>query len=133
MIRKYQNELIVLAAFLVLAGGFLYQKSTEKALEDSLEHSRTASRQISDIKVLQSVWSTKDIRNKVSDLHNLVSSNQVKRFEEGKKKLIVDFIGLTGQELNLLSTRIASMPVRIKDFSITRAGDKYEMRCQCSW
>lgn len=133
MIRKYQNELIVLLAFAVLLGGFLYQQGMARKLDASMERSRTAARQITEAKMLQKVWSTKGIKKKVAALHGLVPSGKIQIFDQKKKKLTAGFNGLTGEELNLLSTELASLPVQIQEFAVTRSGRQYDMRCACSW
>ncbi len=133
MIRKYQNEWILLLALLVLLGGFLYQRGMRHKLEASLLRSQNAARQITEAKVWQEVWSTKGLKTKVASLKETVPSGKVKTFEQVKKKLTADFAGLSGQELNELATRIATIPVRIQEFAVTRAGTKYDVRCTCTW
>ncbi len=133
MIRKYQNEWILLLALLVLLGGFLYQRGMRHKLEVSLLRSQNAARQITEAKVWQEVWSTKGLKTQVASLKETVPSGKVKTFEQVKKKLTADFVGLSGQELNELATRIATIPVRIQEFAVTRTGTKYDVRCTCTW
>jgi hypothetical protein len=133
MMRKYQNELIVLLAFVVLLGGFFYQRSMSRKLDASLERSRSAARQITEAKVLQKVWSSKGLKKKIMTLKSTVASDKVKTFDQNKKKLTASFAGLTGQELNTMSTKLASFPVHIQEFAVTRSGTQYDVRCTCSW
>ncbi len=133
MILKYRNELIVLAAFLFLLGGFLYQKSMSAMLENSLSTSDTASKQIKEIKILQNVWGSKGLKQKVAQLQSILTSIKVKKFDQQKNKLDAEFIELTGQELNKISTAVASIPIHIDEIAISRSGDKYGMRCRCTW
>jgi len=133
MIRKYQNELILLVALAVLLGGFLYQKGMARKLDASLERSKTAARQITETKILQKVWSTKGIKKKISNLHTMLPATKIRTFDQKKKKLSIVFKDLTGQELNRVATEIASLPVQIQEFAVTRSGRQYDMRCMCSW
>ena len=133
MMRKYQNELIVLLALAVLLGGFLYQRSMSRKLDDSLARSKSAARQITEAKILQKVWSSKGLKKKIAALKNAVSAGKVKSFDQNKKKLVASFAGLTGQELNTLSTELASLPVHIQEFAVTRSGTQYDVRYTCTW
>ncbi len=133
MILKYRNELIVLAAFMLFVGGFLYQKSTSAMLDSSLSKSKSAAREIKETKVLQKVWSTKGIKRKIAQFKSLLPSIKVKKFDQEKNKLDAEFIELTGKELNQISTSVASTPVHIEELAISRSGDKYNMRCRCTW
>jgi len=133
MIRKYQNELMVVLGLVVLLGGFLYQRGMARKLDASLERSKTAARQITEAKTLQKVWSTKGIKKKVAALHALLPAGKIRTFDQKKKKLTAEFTALTGQELNLISTRLASLPLRIQEFAVTRSGRQYDVRCTCAW
>jgi len=133
MVRKYQNELLVLVAFVLLLGGFVYQRGMMRKLEASLLHSQTAARQITETKTLQKVWSTKGLKKKVANLHNIVSPSKIKTFNQTKKKLTVRLENLTGKELNAITTRFASLPVQIRELVIGRSEDQYTLRCVCTW
>jgi len=133
MIRKYQNELIVLAALLFLLAGVIYQHSSHARLESSLAQAQTAARQITETKTLEKVWSSKGIRKKLSALHESFPKAKVKSFELGKKKLEATFVTLSSQELNALTGQIASLPVKIEALTVARSGNTYTVGCQCRW
>ena len=133
MIRKYQNEGIVLLALLLLIGGFLYQRGMERKLDVSLERSKTAAEEITKAKTLQKVWASKGLKQKVTALQGSVVPSKVKTLNLEKNKLNAHFFELTGKELNALSTRIASLPVHIQEFAVTRMGTQYALRCSCTW
>lgn len=133
MIRRYMNEGIVLLALLLLIGGFLYQRGMERKLDVSLQRSKTAAMEITRAKTLRKVWSSKGLKQKVAALQGSVIPGKVKTFHLEKKKLNAHFFELTGKELNTLATRIASLPVRIQEFAVTRMGAQYALRCSCTW
>jgi len=133
MIRKYQNELMVLIGVLLLLGGIGYQQGMIRRLDASLALSRSAAQEITETKTLQKVWGTKGIKGRIAALRRAVSPDKVKMFDQKKTKLNLHFADLTGAELNAVSTKIASLPVRIQEFAITRTGSQYEMRCTCAW
>ena len=133
MIRKYQNEGIVLLALLLFVGGFLYQRGMERKLDVSLERSKTAATEITQVKTLQKVWAPKGLKRKAASLRGSVISSKVKTFSLEKNKLNAHFIQLSGKELNALATKIASLPVRIQRFAVTRLGTQYALRCSCTW
>ena len=133
MIRKYQNEGIVFLALLLFIGGFLYQRGMERKLDVSLERSKTTAVEITKAKTLQKVWSSKGLKQKVASFQGSVIPSKVKTFDLEKNKLNAHFFQLTGKELNTLATRIASAPVRIQEFAVTRLGTQYALRCSCTW
>ncbi len=133
MIRKYQNEGIVLLALLLLIGGFLYQRGMERKLDTSLEQSKTVAAEIAKAKTLRQVWSSKRLKQKIASLRGGVPSNKVKTFTFAKNKLNAHFFQLTGKELNNIATKIASLPVHIQEFGVTRMGSQYALRCLCTW
>jgi len=133
MIRKYQNELIVLAALLFLVAAFVYQRTTGVRLENSVAHAHTAAQEIARTTLLQKVWSSKGLKKKVNALRAPLASDKVTRFNLGNEKLDAAFGSLTGRELNALSSQMASLPVRIQKFMVARTGDHYSVECQCSW
>jgi hypothetical protein len=133
MIRRYQNEIMIGAAVLILLGGFLYQRGMMRKLEASQVRTRQAAQEIQETVVLQKVWSAKGIQSKLQAFGRSVPGAKVQTFNLQKQKLTAVFNGLSGQELNALATRMASMPVRIESFVVDRSGDQYAMRCVCSW
>ena len=133
MIRKYQNEGIILLSLLLFIGGFLYQRGMERKLDVSLERSKTVTVEITKAKTLQKVWTSKGLKQKVASLQRGVVSSKVKMFNLEKNKLNTHFIQLTGKELNTIAARIASLSVHIQAFAVTRLGAQYALRCSCTW
>jgi len=133
MIRKYQNEWIVLGALLFALAGYLYQASNRNRLETSLTEASVASRQITETQTLKKVWSTKGLKKKVTALRSTLPSAKVQTFEVKKQKLSAHFTGLTSQELNGITSKIASLPVRLETLQIARSGNTYNVECQCRW
>jgi hypothetical protein len=133
MIRKYQNELIVAVALVFLLAGFLYERGMERKLQASLTRNRSAALQITETQILQKVWSTKGIKQKLSVLHRQLPAAKIKTFRQDKQKLSAEFWRLNGKELNALATYIASLPVQIQEMTISRDGKHYNLRCVCSW
>ena len=124
---------MVLIGVLMLIGGIWYQRSMTQRLDASLALSRSAAQEITETKTLQKVWGTKGIKGRIAALQRAVPPAKVKSFDQKKTKLNAHFADLTGAELNAVSTKIASLPVRIEEFAITRTGTQYEMRCTCAW
>ena len=124
---------MVLIGVLLLLGGIGYQQGMIRRLDASLALSRSAAQEITETKTLQKVWGTKGIKGRIAALRRAVSPDKVKMFDQKKTKLNLHFADLTGAELNTVSTKIASLPVRIEEFAITRTGRQYEMRCTCAW
>ena len=133
MMRKYQNELIVLGALLFALAGYLYQSTSRAQLAASLAESGTASRQVTETQTLEKVWSTKGLKKKVDALRSTLPKAKIQTFELGKQKLSAHFTGLTSQELNGITSQIASLPVHIESMQIARSGNTYTVECQCRW
>jgi len=133
MMRKYQNELMVLGALLFALAGYLYQFSSQTRLKTSLAEASAASRQITETQTLKKVWSTKGLKKQVAALRSTLPSAKVQTFELEKQKLSAHFTGLTSQELNGITSQIASLPVHIETMQIARSGNTYSVECQCRW
>jgi hypothetical protein len=133
MIRKYQNELIVLVALLVLVAGIAYRYAMHARLERVSVRAQKTEQQIRDIGVLKKVWSTKGLKNQAAKLRNAVPTASVQSFELGNQELKASFGPLSSQQLNDLTTKIASLPLRWQELTIERNGKNYTVRCRCSW
>jgi hypothetical protein len=92
-----------------------------------------AEHQMRDITTLKKVWSTQGLRTKAAALRNAVPSASVQSFAMGKQELKAAFSPLNSQQLNALTTQLASLPLRWQMLEIERKGKKYTVRCRCSW
>jgi hypothetical protein len=132
MWKRYQNELIVLAAFVVMLGGYLY-KNTQ--ISSQVETMAQASRSLSEVKEvidLQKIWSDKKTTKKVEKLQMLIASNKVK-WSSKNKKVTATYKGLTTSELNKLVTKVLNLPVEIQKLKIQKLASSYDVEFKCKW
>lgn len=133
MIRKYKNEIILLSGIVMLVAGVIYQWQMSASLDRSIREISDTKREISETITLQKVWSTKGIKQKLSQLHATMPPSKIKTYAQKKSKLTIELHDLASNELNKISTKIASIPLRIKEFSVLRDGDQYTLKCRCTW
>lgn len=130
--KRYQNELIVLAAFSLMFGGYLYKEVQSSSQEAYMAGSKHAVEELKEVIVLRKIWSDKKIPQKVADLEKLISSSKVK-WTNKSKKLTAVYSGLTDDELNKLVTKILNLPVEINKLNIQKRESSYDMEFKCKW
>jgi len=132
MWKRYQNELIVLAAFVLMFGGYLYKQSSSSSQVSDLSSTQSEISQIKEVIALRKIWSDKKITKKVDDLRKIVSSSKVK-WSSKSKKLTASYKGLNDGELNKLVTKILNLPVEIKKLNIQKTASAYNVEFKCKW
>ncbi len=130
---KYRNEWILLAALALLIGGVIYRYTMQSRLEQATTQAAQTRQQVEEIQVLKKVWSTQGLKGKVAQLRSVVPASKVHSFQQKKQELNAEWSDLNGQQLNAVTTRIASLPLRIESMTIERSGDNYTVRCRCTW
>ncbi len=131
--RRYQNEWILLIALLVFIGGVAYRYTMQTRLERTVAQVSKTRQQVQDIQTLKKVWSTQGLKEKVAQLRSTVPAKHVHDFLQKKQELSAEWRSLNGQQLNALTTRIASLPLRLQEMTIERDGENYTVRCRCTW
>ena len=130
--KRYQNELIVLAAFTFMFGGYLYKQSQSSSQEAYAVGSKYAVAELKEVIALRKIWSDKKIPQKVANLEKLISPSKVK-WSNKSKKLTAVYSGLTDDELNKLVTKILNLPVEIKKLNIQKTDSSYHVEFKCKW
>ena len=130
--KRYQNELIVLIAFVFMLGGYLY-KNVQIASQS--QTSAKASGSISELKeviALQKIWSDKKTTKKVNKLQTIIPENKVK-WNSKNKKVTASYKGLSSSELNTLVTKILNLPIMIQKLKIQKLASSYDVEFKCKW
>ena len=130
---RFRNELILLVAVLVLIAGIVYRYTRESQLDSVVLRNHQASQQIREIAILKQVWGTKGIRAKITKIREALPAARIKTFDLKKSELRAVFSGLSGAEINTVTTQIGESPLRIRSLSILRSGKTYTVRCRCTW
>ncbi len=131
-LKGYQNELIVAAALLLFAGGWLYkyQKQTGE-----IAHAREIRQELAEVKqliALKKIWGDPKTAKKVDMLQKSVAPGKV-TWQKSAKKLHAVFAGLSAREVNTVVTKILNLPVQIKQLEIDKNGNAYHVECTCKW
>ena len=130
--KRYQNELIVLIAFVLMLGGYLYKNVQ---ISTQSEMSANVNRSVGELKeviALQKIWSDKKTTKKVDRLQSVVPQNKVK-WSSKNKKLTASYKGLTTTEVNTLVTSILKLPVEIQKLKIQNLATSYDVEFKCKW
>lgn len=130
--KKYQNELIVLFAVLLMIGAFAYKQMKVKAQAvDAVRMEQSLSEMKSSVALLK-VWKDKKVRKKVLKLKELVSPSKVK-WNKKRTKLTAIYSGLNVTELNRLVSKTLRMAVQIQKLEIDKVGASYNVELKCKW
>jgi len=130
--KRYQNELMVLLALIVMSGALLYkngQISSHVQKEVALKHSITELREII---ALKKVWADKKISKKVDKLKAVIPQSKVK-WSKKRKRVTALYKGLSAKELNKLISKILNLPVEIRELNIEKEDKTYHVEFKCKW
>ena len=130
--KRYQNELIVLAALLLMFGAYLYKHNQVKTQIEGSSHVQHTLAELKEVIALQKVWKDKTIQKKIKALKGTVASAK-RNWQEKKQKISATYTGLSAQELNKIATKILNLPVEIILFDIKKIGQTYNVEFKCKW
>jgi len=130
--QRYQNELIVLAAFFLLLVGYGYKSTQVSSQSEMLMEVKRSADEIKDVVALQKIWSDKKIGSKVEKLHTLIPEPKV-TWSNKSKKVTATYKELTARELNSLVTKILNLPVEIQTLNIVKKASSYDVEFKCKW
>jgi len=130
--RRYQNELIVLGAFVLMLLAYMYKYNQTTA---QTQHTQEVAQSLEDVKevvALKKLWADKTIGKKMDDFHALVPSSKV-IWSKKSKKVTASYKGLGANELNKLITKMLNLPVQITLLDIQKTGSTYNVEFKCKW
>jgi len=135
MLRRYQNELMVLAALLLLTAAVMFKTYRYRMLQTKSAAVEEMVTKIEDIATMKKLWSkNKTVSQKLGSIKNILKHTQIKTFQIEKKKAHIILENLNGSELNRISGKyLASIPVQITEISIVRNGAHYRLELRCKW
>jgi len=130
--KQYQNELIALAALVIMLFAYSYKHSRVNAHMEDAKAVESSIEEIKEVVALKKVWADKKINQKVEALKTLVSSKKVKWSKTGKK-LTANYVNLSANELNKLITKILNLPVDIDILEVNKMDATYKVELKCKW
>jgi len=130
--KQYQNELIALAAFVIMLFAYSYKHAKVTAHMEDSKAVEASIEEIKEVVALKKVWADKNINQKVEALHTLVPSSKLKWSKTGKK-LTANYVKLSANELNKLITKILNLPVGISILEVNKIDATYKVELKCKW
>ena len=130
--KRYQNELIVLGAFLFMFSMYLYKQHAISSQSGERNEVTQTIEEINEAVALKKIWADKKISKKVENLKTLVPSSKVK-WNKKSRKVTVLYTGLKPSELNKLTSKILNTPVVIDKLDIQKTGSSYRVEFKCKW
>jgi len=135
MLRRYQNEGMILLALLLLIAAIFYKSYRQSMLQTSSVEATEMVSKIEDIATMKKLWQKNSaVAKKLNAIKTYLPATKIKTFQVGKKKAHLLLEGLNGNELNNVTGKyLASVPVQIVEMSIHRDGEYYRLELQCKW
>ena len=130
--KRYQNELIVVAAVVLMLGGYLYKNIQITSQAETMAQASHALSEVKEVIDLQKIWSDKKTTKKVEKLQTLIAVDKVK-WSSKNKKVTATYKGLTTSELNKLVTKILNLPIEIQKLKIQKIATSYDVEFKCKW
>jgi len=130
--QRYQNELIVLLAFLLLIGAYMYKHSHVEIKAREAEKVQHSIDQLKEVVTLKKIWADKKLDKKLNAFHAIIPVSKVKWIKK-KKKIEAKYTGLNAQEINKLTTKILNLPVIIMQLDVKKSGTLYNVEFACKW
>ncbi|MEA3434364.1 MAG: hypothetical protein U9R13_07245 [Campylobacterota bacterium] len=131
-LKRYQNELVVLLASLLMFGAFLYKNVQISSQAEDAAVTKQAVGDFKEIVALKKVWADKKISKKVEKLKELIPASKVKWSKKSRKVTAV-YEELSSTELNKLISKILSLAVVIIQLDIEKTASTYHVEFKCKW
>lgn len=130
--KAYQNEIIALAALLVMLVAYIYKQTHIPAQESSEASGASTLYELKETIALKKVWADKKTSKKVMKLKALVPPSKVK-WEKKSNKITAKFSNLNSNELNKITTTLLNLAISIQKLDIKKSGTSYSMELKCKW
>lgn len=130
--KRYQNELMVLAAFTVMLLTIFYKSGQISSQAEEVVNSEKAIAQFKEVAALKRVWVDKRTSNKVEKLKLMVDASKVEWTKKGKSLTAV-YQTLNSKELNRLVSTVMNLGVEIKEIDIKKEETTYKVTLKCKW
>lgn len=134
MIKRFRNELMVLAAALFMLLALGYKLSAKGYVADQQQEIQTTMEEISQVVDLKAVWSDKNIDKTTDQFKTIVVQNKIQSFEKRSKKMVAKYSDLDVKDLNNIAKQLFKTPVQITQLQIQESGkEKFTMELTCIW
>jgi hypothetical protein len=130
--KRYQNELIVLIAFVLMFMGYVYKHTQISSQKEAMLKSGATLEEMKEVIALKKIWSDPKTTQKVNKLQTLIPENKM-QWSIKSKKVTATYKGLSDNELNTLVTKILNVPIEIKKLQIKNVDAAYDVEFKCQW
>ena len=131
-LKRYQNELVVLLAFLLMLAALLYKNGQISSQAEDASSTKQAVSDFREIVTLKKIWADKKTSKKVEQLKELIPASKV-TWSKKSKKVTAVYEGLTSKELNKLISKILNLAIVIRELDIKKTGSTYHVEFKCKW
>jgi len=130
--KRYQNELIVLFAFVLMFTAYGYKNTQNSSQAEQRAGANYSMVEIKEVIALKKIWSDKKTTQKIKKLQTLIPESKV-RWSSKSKKLTAFYKGLTATELNKLVTKVLNLAVEIQKLKVQKIASSYDVELKCKW
>ena len=131
--KRYQNEAIVLLAFVLMTAGYLYKSSSANSLDRVKAEVALSATEIGEIIALKKQWGNEKLTGSVNKINLNIAPDKIKQFSIKSKKLQASYRGLSDKEMNGIIHKLGNIAVQVIKLGVKRQGDGYNMEITCKW
>jgi len=131
--KRYQNELIVGLALLLMFGAYIYKGSQVKQLDSTKIEVAQSVEEIGEIIALKQQWGDPKLKQRVQKVKQGLQSGKIKSFIVKGKKLTASLQGLSSKEMNSVITKLENIAIQIVKLSVKHKDGTYQMEIKCKW
>ncbi len=131
--KRYQNELIVLIALLLMLTAYFYKHNQAKRVDETKKEVSLSLGELGEIIALKNQWGDPELSNKIKKIEKSVDKKNIKSFTIKNKKLTASLSGLSSKEMNKIITILENTAVQIINLKVTNIEGEYSMEFKCKW
>ncbi len=133
MWKRYQNEAIVLLAFVLMTVGYLYKSNSANSLDRVKAEVALSATEVGEIIALKKQWGNEKLTASVNRMNLNIAPDKIKQFSVKSKKLQASYRGLSDKEMNGIILKLQNIAVQIVKLGVKRKGSSYNMEIVCKW
>jgi len=133
ILKRYQNEAIVLFAFVLMIAGYLYKSSSANTLDRVKAEVALSATEAGEIIALKKQWGSEKLTGSVNKINLNIAPDKIKQFSIKSKKLQASYRGLSDKEMNGIIFKLQNIAVQVIKLGVKRKGDSYNMEIVCKW
>jgi len=131
--KRYQNEAIVLLAFVLMMAAHLYKSSSADSLDRIKTEVALSTAEVGEIIALKKQWGNEKLTENVKKMNLKIAPGKIKQFSVKSNKLQASYRGLSDKEMNGIIVKLQNIAVQIIKLGVKRQGDSYNMEIVCKW